>query len=183
MNEILFAFLYSFAHQNPFLDDAISFVAEWYGLIILALLFVYLFEHRDDPTKGVRNLIVVAVVAISAWFMAVFLKDFFHTLRPFEALPWVDPLVVEVDYAFPSGHAALFMALATSLWFYHKKLAIFFGISAVIIGTARIIAGVHWPIDILGGLFLGLVLGVGIHKIIMLTNSRFDDRQSAPIAK
>ncbi|MEK7460026.1 MAG: phosphatase PAP2 family protein [Patescibacteria group bacterium] len=162
MNEQLFNFFYSFAHQNPILDDVISFVATWYGLVILTLLFLYLFEHRDNPKKGFRDLFVVGIVAISAWFIAHFLKEVFHTLRPFEVLPSVTPLFIEDSYAFPSGHAAMFMALATSLWFYHKKLSIFFAISAVFIGIARVMAGVHWPVDILGGLALGYILGVGI---------------------
>ena len=167
MNETIFNFLYSFAHQGLVQDFFIRFIAEWYGLVILAALAFYLFEHRDDPKKGVRDLFVVGFTAVSAWFIALFFKDFFHTLRPFEVVSSVNPLVKEFGYAFPSGHAIFFMALASSLWFYHKRLALFFGISAVIIGTARVAAGIHWPIDILGGLFLGYAIGTTLHKLIV----------------
>lgn len=168
MNQTIFDFLYSFAHRSPVLDVFIIFVAEWYGLIILAVLFVYLYKHRDDPKKGVRDLFVVGATAVSAWSIAHFFKDVFQTARPFDAIDSLTPLVVEsgYGYAFPSGHATFFMALATSLWFYHKRLAIFFGISAVLIGCARVIAGVHWPIDILGGLFLGYAIGTTFYKLI-----------------
>lgn len=145
---------------------AIIFVAKWYGLIILAVLFVYLFEHKDNPKKGVRDLFVVGVTAVSAYLIAYLFKDTFQTLRPFDASPAVQPLLAESGYAFPSGHATFFMALAASLWFYHKRLAVFFGISAILIGIARISAGVHWPIDILGGLFLGYAVGTTLHKLI-----------------
>ena len=74
-------------------------------------------------------------------------------------LPWVHPLTLEPDHAFPSGHATFFMSLASTLWFYHKRLALFFGLSAIFIGITRIAVGVHWPGDILGGLFLGLLVG------------------------
>lgn len=175
MEETLFAYFYSFAHRSPALDFVISFMAEWYGLVILTALFIYLFEHRDNPRKGVTDLAVVSVTAVSAWFVAHFFKDVFHTLRPFDADSRVVPLVSESGYAFPSGHATFFMALASSLWFYHKRLAVFFGISAVLIGVARISAGVHWQIDILGGLFLGYAIGTTLHKLIAGMTSRFTE--------
>lgn len=167
MDETLFAYFYSFAHRSTALDMAIAYIAEWYGLVILVALALYLLEHRDNPRKGVTDLTVVGVTAVSAWFIAHFFKDVFHTLRPFDADPSVISLVSESGYAFPSGHATFFMALASSLWFYHKRLAVFFGISAVLIGLARVMAGVHWPIDILGGLFLGYAIGTTLNKLIV----------------
>lgn len=175
MNEELFTFFYSFAHRNSFLDAVIAFTAEWYGLVILGALFIYLFKHKDNLKKGVTDLTVVSVTAVSAWFIAHFFKDVFHTLRPFDADPSVIPLVSESGYAFPSGHATFFMALASSLWFYHKRLAVFFGISALLIGIARISAGVHWPVDILGGLFLGYAIGTTLHKLIVSMTARFTE--------
>ncbi len=167
MNESLFNFFYGFAHKTPALDFTIAYTAEWYGIVILVALFLYLFEHRDNPQKGVRDLFVVGITAVGAWFIAHFFKDVFQTLRPFVADLNVQPLLVESGYAFPSGHATFFMALASALWFYHKRLAVFFGLSAIIIGLARIAAGIHWPVDILGGLILGYVIGTTLHNLIV----------------
>lgn len=165
MNQTIFNFFYSIAHQSSTLDAVISFVAVWYGLVILAILLIYLYEH-EDKREGVKDLFVVLVSAASAWFVAHFLKDFFHTLRPFDATTSVTPLFHETGYAFPSGHATFFMALASALWFYHKRLAVFFGLSAILIGLARIASGVHWPVDILGGLFLGSIIGVVANYVL-----------------
>ncbi len=172
MNETIFNFLYSFAHRSNLLDAAIGFTAEWYPFVILGALFIYLFKHRDNPRKGVRDLFVVGATAVSAYIIAYVFKDAFNTLRPFDALSWVKPLVSESGPAFPSGHATFFMAPATALWFYHKRLAVFFGISAVLIGFARVASGIHWPIDILGGLFLGYVVGTTLHKLIVSMTDR-----------
>ncbi|MBI5077911.1 MAG: phosphatase PAP2 family protein [Candidatus Yonathbacteria bacterium] len=182
MNEAIFNYLYGFAHRTRFLDAVIGFTAEWYGFIILAALFIYLFKHRDNPKKGVRDLFVVGVTAVSAYIIAYAFKDTFNTLRPFDALSWVKPLVSESGPALPSGHATFFMALALSLWFYHKRLAVFFGVSAVIIGIARVMAGIHWPVDILAGLFLGYVVGTTLHKLVVSMMPRFGDSED-PIAK
>lgn len=172
MNESTFEFFYSLAHQSPIFDAAISFVAVPYGLILLAALFIYLFEH-EDKLKGMQDIFVVLASAVTAWFLAHFLKNIFHTLRPFDALSWVKPLVLESGYAFPSGHATFFMALASALWFYHKRLAIFFGLSALLIGLARISAGIHWPIDILGGLVFGYIIGTSAYYFLRYLTNRF----------
>lgn len=175
MDDSVFAYFYSFAHRSTALDFCISFITQWYGLVILTALFIYLFKHKDNLRKGVTDLVVVSVTAVFAWFIAHFFKDVFHTLRPFDASPAVVPLVSESGYAFPSGHATFFMALASSLWFYHKRLAVFFGISAVLIGFARVSAGVHFPVDILGGLFLGYAIGTTLYKLIAGMTSRFTE--------
>lgn len=174
MNEIIFNYFYSFAHKSSLLDFVIVFIAEWYGLIILALLFFYLYKHRDDLKKGVGDILVVGITAVAAWFIAHFFKDVFHTLRPFDVLSWVDPLIYKTGFAFPSGHATFFMALASVLWYYHKYLGLFFGFSAVIIGIARVSAGVHWPLDIVGGWILGAMISIVAHKVL---SSKFFVRQ------
>lgn len=163
MNEIIFNMFYGLAHQSRALDIAITFLAQYFPFVVLSVLLVYLFEHRDDPKKGVRDLFVVGATAVAAYVIAYAFKYTFDTARPFDAWLWVKPLVAESGPAFPSGHATFFMALASSLWFYHKRLAMFFGISAVAIGSARVMAGVHWPVDILGGLLLGYILGTGMY--------------------
>ncbi len=171
MNETIFNFFYSLAHQSSYLDALIVFIAVYYGWIILVALFLYLIEHEDKRT-GMRDLVVVLVSAGIALALALSFKNFFHTLRPFDVLPWVHPLTLETDHAFPSGHATFFMALASALWFYHKRLALFFGLSSIFIGIARIAVGVHWPGDILGGLFLGVLIGTTTSHLFSSLSSR-----------
>jgi undecaprenyl-diphosphatase len=49
------------------------------------------------------------------------------------------------------------MALAFALFFSHKKIGYIFMFFAFLIGIARIIAGAHFPVDILGGFILGIL--------------------------
>lgn len=167
MNTSLFYFFYGFAHRSDLWDKIIIFLAVYfpYLVIILAGLFL-LFHHEvfkaESPVqiflKKKKEILLVFVTSIVAWVVAYAFKFLIHTPRPFMALTNVNPLVSESGFAFPSGHATFFTALAFSLFFTHKKAGYWFMGLALIIGLARIMAGVHFPIDILGGFILGFLV-------------------------
>ena len=69
----------------------------------------------------------------------------------------VKQLIPESGYSFPSGHAAFYFALSMGVYLYNKKLGAAFFVVSVLMGIARIFAGVHWPADILGGALVGIV--------------------------
>lgn len=67
------------------------------------------------------------------------------------------------DYAFPSGHAMLTMALALALWLVARRLrprwqapvAAAGGLVVLLVGVARVHLGKHYPTDVLAGWALG----------------------------
>ncbi len=101
---------------------------------------------------------------VVAWILAYILKLLFALPRPFDSLSDVKSLFPEHGYAFPSGHATFFMALAVSIFLLHKKAGYVFMFFALLIGVARVIAGVHFPVDILGGFVLGAVVAVCFNR-------------------
>jgi undecaprenyl-diphosphatase len=50
------------------------------------------------------------------------------------------------------------MGIAFAIFLTHKKAGYWFMFFALLIGLARIIVGVHFPIDILGGFILGALI-------------------------
>ena len=71
----------------------------------------------------------------------------------------------ETSYSFPSGHAAFFAALAMVVFLYNRKAGWIYFSAALFIGFARIYTGVHWPLDVLGGLILGAVIGFAVDRL------------------
>ena len=61
------------------------------------------------------------------------------------------------EKSFPSGHATAAFALAFSVYFINKKWGVVLLIMALLVSFGRILVGVHYPLDVLGGAFLGLV--------------------------
>jgi undecaprenyl-diphosphatase len=167
MNNAIFFFFYSLAHQSKILDWVIIFFAQYfpYLVIILAGLFL-LFHHEvfqaENPfqvfLQKKKEILFAFFTGIVAYIVASILKIFIHTPRPFDAFSFVHPLISETGFSFPSGHATFFMALAVAIFFYHKKAGYVFMFFALLIGLARIIAGVHFPVDILGGFILGALV-------------------------
>jgi undecaprenyl-diphosphatase len=77
-------------------------------------------------------------------------------LRPCHELENVRLLVsCGGKHGFPSNHATnTFAAAVTFAFFYRRYAAIFFALS-FLVGFSRIVVGVHYPGDVLGGFLLG----------------------------
>lgn len=110
-----------------------------------------------------------------ALFLNTFFKNMFTRTRP----DYVDHLVQESSYSFPSGHAMgtmiIFGALAFVIYrlvktkMAFKYLGIFYCLAtAVIIGLSRIYLGVHYPSDVLAGFSLGgawVLISISVYGI------------------
>ena len=72
-------------------------------------------------------------------------------------------------YSFTSSHATNHFALGTffflSLGFAMKRWKYLFLLWALVISLSQIYVGVHYPLDILGGAFLGVFCGMLVHWI------------------
>lgn len=165
MNQYVFQYLNNFAGQYKWLDGAIVFSAETLGIILLFGLIYFLFSH-EHKRKGFHNVIVVLGVALSAWAVSWMIKHIYPYPRPFVVLDNVTKLINHgrMD-SFPSGHATFFSAIATVLYFYHKKIAVLYGVGALMIGISRVMAGIHWPADIIAGYIIGGVVAVFGYRV------------------
>lgn len=182
MNNTIFLNLYGLAHQSINLDWLIIFCANNFGYIMVFLAFVFLIFHTDGVfdyrapflqfKNKIREITFVFSSALSAWIFATIIKSFISTPRPFLFFQNVKPLFFHGGMeSFPSGHAMFFGALAMSLYFIHKRMGFMYFIVALIVGLARIIAGVHFPIDILIGYILGIIIAL-IFKLIFKRNNK-----------
>lgn len=166
MNTQIFYAFYNLAHQSDFLDSLIIFTAEYLPYLVILIAGIFLLWHHDviksqNPFKAFaqkwREIVLVFFSGIFAWILAYTLKLIIHIPRPFVQFSDVQALLSETDFSFPSGHSTFFMALAFALYISHKKAGHIFIFLALLIGLARIAAGVHFPVDILGGFILGIL--------------------------
>jgi undecaprenyl-diphosphatase len=174
MNDSIFLFFHNFANQSAFVDQVIVFFSYFFPFVVVFLAAIFLLKHHEvlnaeSPWRAFlekkREVLESFFTGIFAWIIARVLKVLFATARPIEALANINPLIEKSDFSFPSGHATFFMALAFSIFYFHKKAGYFFIACALVIGVARIMAGVHYPVDILGGFVLGALIAYLVEKI------------------
>jgi undecaprenyl-diphosphatase len=164
INYFLFQKINSFAGQKIWLDHLGVFFSDYAGYILMAVL-VLIFIFKSTQSNRFMVLVALISTAVSRGIITTVIRFFYHHPRPFEVLT-VRQLIPESGYSFPSGHAAFYFALSAGVYFYNRKLGISFFVVSVLIGIARVFVGVHWPLDILGGVLVGLISAVGVNFLL-----------------
>ncbi len=155
----LFYILNGLAGQSPLLDGAIIFFASYLPYVLVALLAAVLLLSSYSRRQKLEILLITGISSIIARAGVVeLIRFFYHRPRPFTALS-LEPLFDDAAWSFPSGHAAFFFALATALYLYNKKWGTLFFLAAGLVAVSRVIAGVHYPSDIIAGALIGGIVG------------------------
>jgi len=154
----LFNLVNGLAGRWAWLDYFSIFCAEYLGYILLFVLALFLAVNFKKYWKMVFEALVAAFV--TRFIIAEAVRFIWFRARPFVAENFI-PLINQSpkEASFPSGHATLFFAISTIVYFYNKKVGIFFFIASFFIIIARVFVGVHWPSDILAGAILGILMG------------------------
>lgn len=153
--------------QN-FSSDAILFIANLLSFageetfLILILLTIY---YTVDKRAGFS----IFSSLLCAQTMTNAIKSVVRAPRPFmvhESLS-ADRIETATGYSFPSGHtagaAAFYPALGRESG--KKSIVAVTIILAVLIGLSRNILAVHWPVDVLAGLIIGLVFSLAMTRL------------------
>ncbi|MEA2112479.1 MAG: phosphatase PAP2 family protein [Patescibacteria group bacterium] len=173
MNENIFYFFSNLVFRNEMVDMLIVFLADW--LIWWMIFFVaVLFFLKKISFKIILKILTAT---LAAWLISKLIKHFYFSPRPFVLLTDIKTLFTHgLNDSFPSGHTTFAFALATAIsLFSNWKTGLFFFVSAILIGLSRITVGIHWPLDILGGLVLGVIISSIFYFLQKTKVSRFND--------
>ena len=177
LNQKLFDIIHGWSGIDPNFDKVILFCAVhlWWVLVVAIVAF-YIFFKRN--TRGLAELFVIGSSGAVSYVVAFIVKHVTASPRPIEVLK--NPLVLLHDVAssaFPSGHSAFVFGIAVALLLYDWLLGVVALVLALLVGVARVAAGVHWPIDILGGILVGAIIAIIIHAVASIF---FRDRITPP---
>lgn len=160
----LFEHINSWTKLGGFFDWLAVFVARDMIVAIVALLIVYGILARDKFMT--RKSLVVAFLSfvLARGLLVEIIRLYVLRNRPFISHTVVQLLTKGSEPSFPSGHMAAMVAIATAIWFYHPRVGYWLFAASFLIGLARIIVGVHYPVDIIGGILVGWLSAWAVQK-------------------
>ncbi len=103
------------------------------------------------------NLLIPWVAVASAWTLAEGAKHLFDRARPFIWDTEIAPLIkTPSSSSFPSGHSATAAAGALTLSMLYPPFAPPLVAAAFLVVLSRVYLGVHFPVDVLAGVLIGI---------------------------
>lgn len=81
----------------------------------------------------------------------------FYNPRPFIAENIMPLMPHAADNGFPSDHTLLIATIAFCIISYNKRYGIILLIFALVVGLSRVIAKIHYPLDILGSFIISFI--------------------------
>jgi undecaprenyl-diphosphatase len=147
-----------FQHQDGAQDAAQLFNA-WAIFAVVGLAGAIWFAARPGGSERSKFAALSAAVSVvlALGVNAVLGQLWFHD-RPFMDHPKATVLLVRhaADNSFPSDHATVAFAAAFAVLAFHRRFGAFLVLLAAAVAVDRVLVGVHYPIDVIASLFVGL---------------------------
>ena len=132
------------------------------GLVIpIVLLAAYALIFKVPKGQRFAAYSRILMAGLTAYLLAKLVGYVYQpsTLRPFEILG-VDPGASYLNNpGFPSDHMLFVTAIVLAVWFETrmKTLSIILASMALLVGLGRILALVHTPLDVIGGIVIAAI--------------------------
>jgi undecaprenyl-diphosphatase len=150
--------LNNYANGSSMSGYTAIFFADYFQYVLGCILIGLFFSSRAWLKTVILAMISASVARLGVKTIILF---FIQRARPFTATQDIHVLIntsfSEQYQSFPSGHALIFFAIAFTAYLHDKKWGLFFLVSAILMGIARVAVGVHYPSDIVAGAIIGIL--------------------------
>jgi len=155
MNQHILESLHSAATVHLITELAFIFFAKYLVFILFAVLAYLIYKESDKKRRIYFIALATLSLILSLGIIVPLINQIYPTSRPFVTLE-IEALVDHpASSSFPSRHIMFTTPLALAAFYLNRRAGYWFFIGVLLMGVARIGVGVHWPLDILGGIVLG----------------------------
>ena len=145
----------------------------WSNYTFIFFVAVFLFYFGQESFKQLVLHSVVAFI-VSRFIVTVLINFFYKKQRPYQKYKF--NLITSKFFSwrtdefnsFPSRHSITFSSVAVVVMFLSFPAGLILLLATAITGVGRVILGYHWPVDIIGGLIIGAIVGY-ITSILMVS--------------
>lgn len=169
MDKGLFQLVNGLAGHVWLVDWAMNILASDYlipvadSLFLLGLWFSLPHpERRRQSQMGVMA--ALASVGLSGGIVKLLNLVYFRP-RPFAQMEVSLLFYRPTDSSFPANAATVAFAIAAAVWLFNRRAGYILFLPAVLVSFARVYVGIHYPLDILGGMALGGLCSYAIFRL------------------
>lgn len=147
--------LYNFTIERQLLAEIVVLITKYSSKIFSTIYLaaaIYL-TFIGDPRIKAFILIPAAV-----YLLAKVIPYFYNRRRPFAEYSLKSLVKQRSDHSFPSTHTTSSLIISLALLNLSIELGVFMIFFAVLTACSRIMVGVHYPTDIIGGWFIALAV-------------------------
>lgn len=169
-NLSLYFLISGLSHQSLLLDAFMIYSTEYVIFITGILMFILAKEGGVSERKA----FILSLLAIPMSILLIkVIHLFYYEPRPFITHE-VIPLLLEGNNAsFPSRHTTIMSIFAFAATYFKHQWNVLIIILMALVGVSRIYVGVHYPIDIVGGILTGFVSILLTKQLIKFLKIRF----------
>ena len=156
LNLSLFSLINATPDSAPWMISLAIFIAKDLITVMVPLLAVvlWLWGLTAQRQLVIKIAIALAVSLFVSWTMG----HLFPHDRPFVENIGYNFLHHAADDSFPSDHGTVIFTFALAFLCWHRLWSgSLLMVLAVVIAWSRVYLGVHWPLDMLGGLLAGMI--------------------------
>lgn len=141
-------------------DILIKIAADW-SMIPIVLIGAYALVFKVPKGKRLEAYSRILVAGLTTYLIAKLIGLIYQpeTQRPFELAGTAAGASFLNNPGFPSDHTLFATAIACAVWFETKQRALTWILAALIaiVSVGRVLALVHTPLDVAGGIAIGLI--------------------------
>ncbi|MDP4087065.1 MAG: undecaprenyl-diphosphatase [Bacillota bacterium] len=163
MDYHIFQTINHLAVSDSFLNPLMKFLSQDAEYLFFLGILIYWFIRTTSNRRMVAEGLISACIALG---LNAFIGLLFYRDRPFVHHHVIKLISHVANASFPSDHATGAFVIATSILIWRKRDGWIWLILAAAIAFSRVWTGVHYPSDVLAGMFIGFIIAPLVHGLL-----------------